>query len=117
MPEATKKIEINAENKAVGRLATEVSNILQNKNNPNYEPNKIQSPIITILNISKLKISDKKLDENRFTHHSGYPGGLKRISWREVFSKSPEDLFLRIVKNMIPSNRHKKELMKLIKFQ
>lgn len=108
--------EIDAKGKAIGRIATEVVKILVGKNKPNYTPNMISNAVVTIKNINKISISQKKIESTLIYWHSQYPGGLKTKSWLDVFKKSPEKLFIKVISNMLPDNRHKKELLKRIKF-
>ncbi|MFA5134673.1 MAG: 50S ribosomal protein L13 [Patescibacteria group bacterium] len=111
------KYEIDATGKPYGRLATSVVTLIRGKHLASYEPNQLQNIQVTIINLEKARISDKKLDSTVFFHSSGYPGGLKKTSWRELYQKNPRQLFLKVLDNMLPTNRHKRQLLKQIKFQ
>jgi large subunit ribosomal protein L13 len=112
-----KTYEIDATGKAMGRLASEVAIIITGKKQSNYLPNTIPLVKVIISNIDKVKISDKKLKDNIFYQHSGYPGGLKEKQWSDIFNKNPQLLFMKIINNMIPSNKLKKHLLKKIIFE
>ncbi|MDP2683871.1 MAG: 50S ribosomal protein L13 [bacterium] len=119
MKQVNKKIEtyeIDAKGRSIGRIASEVATLLLGKNKPDYTPNQMAKIIVNISNLKKVKISPKKLEQTVFYRHSGYPGGLKTLHWNDVWKKNPQDLFMKVVSNMIPNNRHKSELLKKIKF-
>jgi len=105
--------KIDATNKAVGRLASEVAIIIRGKKMVSYTPHVIPMVQVNISNINKIKINDKKF-KNMHYKHSGYPGGLKKIRWQKYYEKGPEKLFMKVLSNMIPSNRQKKHLLKRI---
>lgn len=115
--ENLKTYEIDATGKAIGRLASEVAIIITGKKQSNYLPNTIPLVKVIISNIDRLRISEKKLKDNVFYHHSGYPGGLKKKQWSDIFNKNPQLLFMKIINNMIPSNKLKKHLLKKITFE
>ncbi len=115
--EKLKTYEVDATGKAMGRLASEVAIIITGKKQVNYLPNTIPLVKVIISNIDKVRISEKKLKDNVFYHHSGYPGGLKEKQWSEIFNKNPQLLFMKIVNNMITSNKLKKNLLKKIIFE
>ncbi|XOU94871.1 MAG: uL13 family ribosomal protein [Candidatus Kerfeldbacteria bacterium] len=110
------KYEVDAEGEALGRVATKVATYLLGKNLPSYQPNKVANVLVEISNIDKVKTSQKKLKDTIIYTHSGYPGGLKEKKWMVLFNKNPELLFMKVVNNMVPSNRLKKEILKNIKF-
>ena len=121
MATGTKKInskiyKVDAKGKVLGRIATEVASIIMGKNKPNFEKNISSSNVVIISNIDKVKISEKKLDKNIIYRFTGYPGGIKRKKWREIYEKNPQELFIKIVKNMISDNKLKKLALKRIKF-
>jgi len=111
-----KTYKIDATSRPIGRLATEVANLVMGKRKPNFERNKLSNTEVIILNIDKVKLTEKKLDKNFIYKHSGYPGGSKHKSWRIIYDKSPKTLFLKVIDNMIPRNRFKKHQLKNIKF-
>lgn len=115
--ENLKTYEIDAAGKAIGRLASEVAIIVTGKKQSNYTPNMIPSVKVIISNIDKIKISEKKLKNNIFYQHSGYPGGLKKKQWSEIFNKNPQLLFMKIINNMVPNNKLRKHLLKKIIFE
>ncbi|MFH0856820.1 MAG: 50S ribosomal protein L13 [bacterium] len=108
--------KIDAENQAAGRVATKVANLLMGKNNPSYAPNVDIGDFVEVINANKLKFTGKKLDQKKYYHYSGYPGGLKEKKLREVFEKQPWRVIHKAVYNMLPKNKLRKEFIKRLKF-
>ena len=100
-----KKI-INAENKTLGRVATEAAMALMGKDSVNYQPNVVADVVVVIENAAKTKITDKKKNEKEYSRYSGYPGGLKFEKLDKVIKeKGYEEVYQRAVKGMLPANR------------
>jgi large subunit ribosomal protein L13 len=108
---------IDAEGKSLGRLATEVAVILRGKNKPEFVPHMDMGDFVVIKNVEKIKITGKKLEQKKYFHHSGYPGGIKEIVMGKLFEKSPSDVFKRTVEGMLPHNKLKREQIKRLKFE
>jgi large subunit ribosomal protein L13 len=109
-------VRIDATHKPLGRLASEVAMIVRGKNRPSFLPHRLPAVEITISNIEKIGISEKKLDAQTYKWFTRYPGGLKSKKWRELLAKNPRGLFLNAVKRMLPANRLRAPLLKMIKF-
>jgi len=112
-----KKIErklhkIDATNKTVGRLATQIATVLRGKNKAEFEPHLDLGDIVEINNISKLKFTGKKLEQKKYFRYSGYPGGLKESKMSEVFKFNPAQVLQRAVREMLPNNKLRKNMMK-----
>ncbi|MBR2835058.1 MAG: 50S ribosomal protein L13 [Coriobacteriales bacterium] len=86
----------------LGRLATEVANILRGKNKPQYTPHVDTGDFVIIINADKVRLTGNKEDEKVWYRHSGYIGGLKKETWREAMEKHPERIIERAVKGMLP---------------
>jgi large subunit ribosomal protein L13 len=106
---------INAEGQKIGRLATSIATVLQGKNKPTYTPNVDSGDVVEVVNVEKMEISDKKASQKSYYDYSGYPRGLKAISFKGLFSSSPEKILIRAVSRMLPKNRlHAPRLKRLI---
>lgn len=106
---------IDATNQKLGRLASKISLILQGKLNADYEPRLAGKDRVIIKNASKIAVSGKKYHKKIYYHHTGYMGHLKKKLFKEVFVKSPEEVLLKAVYNMLPKNRlRQKRLNRLI---
>ncbi len=108
-------IKIDAKNASIGRLASNVAHSIQGKTIPSFKTLNPPTVKVEIENIHSMKISDKQLNKH-FHRYSGYPGGLKTIYWRKLYQENPSKLFIKVLTNMLPANRHKKLFLKNIKF-
>ena len=96
---------IDAEDKVLGRLATEVASILRGKNKPIYTPHVDTGEHVIIINADKIKLTGNKLKQKNYTYHTGYPGGLREIPYSLLMEKNPEKIIELAVKGMLPKNR------------
>ncbi|CCO07831.1 50S ribosomal protein L13 [Desulforamulus hydrothermalis] len=96
---------IDAEGKALGRVAAEAARILRGKHTPMYTPHVDTGDHVIVINADKVILTGKKLDQKMYTRHSGYPGGLKQFSYRIMLDKRPELMVEKAVKGMLPHNR------------
>ena len=93
---------IDATDVTLGRLASEVANILRGKNKPQYAPNVDMGDYVIIVNAEKISVTGKKLDNKIYYHHSEYVGGMKQTTLREKLKKKPEQVIELAVKGMLP---------------
>ena len=98
-------VVINAENKVLGRLASQVARIIRGKHKANYTPHVDCGDRVIVINASKIRMTGKKWDDKALIRHTGYPGGQRVASPRQLFSKSPALLIERAVRGMLPKNR------------
>jgi len=104
---------IDATNKAIGRTATEVAVLLMGKNDPSFEKNIVSGNKVTIINASKVKMTEKKAREVLHETYSGYPGGLKFKSIKHLIEKKGYgELFELAVYGMLPANKLRAKMMK-----
>ena len=104
--------KIDAKNKIVGRISTEIALILRGKNKPEFEPHNDCGDIVEIDNINQLRFTGKKLDQKKYYHYSGYPGGLKEKKLKDIVEKDPGDILKRAVREMLPPVKFRKNMMK-----
>ena len=105
---------VDAENKVLGRLASEIATRLRGKHKPNYSAHMDVGDFIVVVNAEKVKLTGNKFDDKVYYHHSGYMGGLKERSAREVLEKKPTELLRMAVKGMLSKNSlGRKQLKKL----
>ena len=95
---------VDAEGKTLGRLATEIASRLRGKHKPTYTPFLDTGDNVIVINVDKLVLTGKKLDDKKYRHHSGFPGGLKEVDYRTLMAKNPEKAFEIAVKGMLPKN-------------
>lgn len=108
---------INAEGKILGRLATEIADLLRGKNKPDFVRNQDMGDFVTVENMNKIKVSGRKMEQKKYYHHTGYLGGLKEISLGKLFSKKPNEILKRAVSGMLPKNKLRDKQIKRLKFQ
>lgn len=93
---------VDATNMTLGRLASEVAKVLRGKNKPIFTPFLDMGDYVIIVNADKVKVTGRKLDQKVYYHHSGYVGGLKQTTLREMMAKKPERVVELAVKGMLP---------------
>ncbi len=106
---------INAEGKVLGRLASEVANLLRGKGKPLYVDFLDCGDYVIIVNAEKIKLSGNKLEQKKYYSHSGYPGGIKEKTLRELMEKNPEEVIRNAVRGMIPKNKLGRAMNKKLK--
>jgi large subunit ribosomal protein L13 len=113
----TTRFKIDATNRPIGRVATEVAVILMGKNSPDYRPNVDNENRVRVLNVSNAKFTGKKLDQKVYYRHSLYPGGLKETPVRKVLENNPQEVMRIAVRNMLPNNRLRNNRLKRLSFK
>jgi len=105
-PETVKRdwYVIDAENKVLGRLATEIARRLRGKHKAEYTPHVDTGDYIIVINADKIAVTGNKETDKMYHHHTGYPGGLKTISLDKQRIKAPERIIETAVKGMLPKN-------------
>ncbi|MGN0793968.1 MAG: 50S ribosomal protein L13 [Aristaeellaceae bacterium] len=93
---------VDAEGQALGRVASQVANILRGKNKPIYTPNVDTGDYVIIINASKVILTGKKLDQKIYYKHSGYVGGLKETKYRKLLAEKPEFAMRKAIVGMLP---------------
>lgn len=106
---------IDATNKTLGRLATEVANLLRGKHKPIYTPHVDTGDHVIVINSEKVKLTGNKLLQKKQYRHSGFPGGLKEVNYQTLLEKHPERVIEVAVKGMIPRNRLGRQVIKKLK--
>ena len=96
---------IDAEGVNLGRLATKVATVLRGKHKPTYTPNMDVGDHVIIINCKDAVLTGRKLDQKVYRHHSGYIGGMKEISAKDMLSNNPEKAMMLAIKGMLPHNR------------
>ena len=93
---------VDAQGQTLGRLASEVAKVLRGKNKPIYTPHMDCGDYVVIINADKIVVTGKKLDQKIYYHHSGFVGGMKETTLREMLQKKPEQVVELVVKGMLP---------------
>ena len=98
-------VVVDANDQILGRVASKVAKLLRGKYKPNFTPHVDCGDNVIVINADKIKLTGKKWSDRKFFYYSLYPGGQKEVSPAEIFAKSPEKLFERTVKGMLPKNK------------
>jgi large subunit ribosomal protein L13 len=106
---------VDAQGKTLGRLATRVASILKGKHKPGYSPFMDVGDFVIVVNADKIHVTGRKMDDHIYYQHSGYPGGLSRISLRDQLAKHPTRAVERAVKGMLPKNRLGRQMFRKLK--
>lgn len=106
---------IDAADKTLGRLATEVATLLRGKHKPEFTPHIDTGDFIIVINAEKVLLTGKKLKQKFYYRHSGYPGGLKAISCGDLMRKNPCKVIELAVKGMLPHNKLGRATFKKLK--
>ncbi|HHT9120878.1 MAG TPA: 50S ribosomal protein L13 [Candidatus Hypogeohydataceae bacterium YC41] len=96
---------VDAEGKILGRLAARIATILQGKHKAIYTPHVDTGDYVVVVNAEKVKLTGKKPEKKTYQRYSGYPGGLKILSFKEMLGKHPEDIIKLAVRRMVPKNK------------
>lgn len=103
---------VDAEDLVLGRMSSKVAKLLRGKYKPNYTPHVDCGDNVIIVNAEKIQLTGNKWDGRTFFRHTGYPGGRRDISPRDLFNKDPRRLIERAVKGMLPKNKLGSKLLK-----
>lgn len=111
----TQEHTIDAKGKKLGRVASEAANILMGKNDPSFQRHTLADTQVTIVNASQIDIRPKKLSQKTYIHNTGYPGGLRQRTMRQVIDrKGYEEVFKKAIYGMLPGNKLRQHMMKHI---
>ncbi len=95
---------IDAEGKPLGRVATEAAKLLRGKHKPTFTPNMDVGDHVIVINCSKVILTGNKLNQKVYRHHSGYIGGMKEVSAKDMLQNNPEKAMMLAIKGMLPHN-------------
>ncbi|MCA9914848.1 MAG: 50S ribosomal protein L13 [Anaerolineae bacterium] len=93
---------VDAKDQTLGRLATRIAAILRGKHKPEFVPNLDVGDYVIVLNCDKIHVTGRRLDQKRYWRHSGYPGGIRSVTLREMLERHPERAIEFAVKGMLP---------------
>lgn len=108
-------VVVDASGQTVGRLATQVASVLRGKHKPDFTPHQAGGDYVIVVNAGKVVFTGNKLDQKVYTRYTGYQGGLKSTTAREMLDKNPERVLERAVWGMLPKNRLGRKLIRRLK--
>ena len=106
---------LDAANKPLGRVATEAARLLRGKHKPTYTPNIDVGDHVIIINCDKVVLTGRKLDQKIYRSHSGYIGGMKEITAKDLLAKNPERMMTHAVVGMLPHTRLGRQMAKKLR--
>jgi large subunit ribosomal protein L13 len=108
-------LHVDADGQTLGRLSSEVAKLLRGKHKPNFTPHVDCGDNVVVTNAEKINLTGKKWEAKEYIRHTGYPGGQRSLTARELFGKNPERLIEKSVKGMLPKNKLGAELFRNLK--
>ena len=103
---------VDATDKTLGRLSSQIASVLRGKNKPTYTPSMDTGDYVIVINADKIKVTGKKMDQKIYYRHSDYVGGMKEATLKEMMAKKPEDVIKLAVKGMLPKGPLGRAMMK-----
>ncbi len=106
---------VDVDNKVLGRVATEIANILRGKKKPIYTPSVDTGDFVIVVNAAKIALTGNKMADKEYHHHTGFPGGLKTTTAGKLIEKKPEEIIKKAVKGMLPKNKLARHMLSKLK--
>ena len=106
---------VDASNQNLGRLASNVAQVIRGKHKPFFTPNLDMGDFVVVINADKISLSGKKSDTKKYWRHTGFPGGQKEVSFNQMKEKYPDRVITNAVKGMLPHNRLGRKLLTHLK--
>jgi large subunit ribosomal protein L13 len=106
---------VDADGRVVGRLATQIANVLRGKHKPSFTPHVDSGDFVVVINAAKVKFSGRKLEDKLYIRHTGWPGGVRRATAGRVMQERPERVLRSAVTGMLPKNRLGRKLATKLK--
>ena len=106
---------VDAEGKHLGRLATEIVRVLRGKNKPQYTPHVDVGDFVVVVNADRVAVTGRKAEQRVYRRHSGYPGGMKEISYEQMLGRKPTEVLRKAVYGMMPKTRLARKQFKKLK--
>ena len=106
---------VDASDKTLGRLSTNIAKILMGKNKPEYTPHNDVGDYVVVINAEKIKVTGNKNDQKMYYRHTGYPGGIKSQNFNDLIASYPDRVITSAVKGMLPKNKLSNSVIKKLK--
>ena len=106
---------VDASDKTLGRLSTNIAKILMGKNKPEYTPHNDVGDYVVVINAEKIKVTGNKNEQKMYYRHTGYPGGIKSQNFNDLIASNPDRVITSAVKGMLPKNKLSNSVIKKLK--
>jgi large subunit ribosomal protein L13 len=103
---------VDADGEIVGRLATKIASVIRGKHKPDFTPHADMGDYVIVINADKVRFTGNKLDDKEYTRYTGYPGGLRRRTAKEMLEKRPNQVLELAVKGMLPKTKLGRAMIK-----
>lgn len=110
-------ITIDASGKPLGRLAVQVADMIRGKTKTSFARNLDAGDFVVVKNVGAMRLTGRKLEQKKYYHHSGFPGGLKTEALKNLFVEHPEEVLKKAVYGMLPTNKLRALAMKRLQFE
>ena len=111
----TKWYLVDGERQILGRLASQIAFIVRGKHKPEFTPHMDLGDHVVVINADKVKVTGRKTEQKQYIRYTGYPGGLRSITFNKLIHKSPEKVLYHAVKGMLPKNSLGRKMMKKVR--
>jgi large subunit ribosomal protein L13 len=106
---------VDAEGRTLGRLATEIARLLRGKTKPQYTPHVDTGDFVVVVNADRVNVTGRKAEQKLYRRHTGYPGGLKEVSYETMMDRKPAEILRKAVYGMMPKTRLARQQFKKLK--
>jgi len=106
---------VDATDKVLGRLASQIAQVLKGKHKPTYAPHMDMGDHVVVVNVDKIRVTGSKADKKVYHRHTGYPGGLRTTSFERMMGDHPDRVLKKAVCGMLPNNRLGRQLLKKLR--
>jgi large subunit ribosomal protein L13 len=106
---------VDADGKTLGRLATQIADVLRGKRKPTYTPHVDVGDFVIVVNAEKVAVTGDKREKKLYWRHSGYPGGIRSRTLGDLLEKRPEEVIRKAIKGMLPRNRLARQQLRKLK--
>jgi large subunit ribosomal protein L13 len=106
---------IDAEGQTLGRLAAEIARLLRGKNKPQYTPHIDTGDFVVVVNADRAAVTGKKAEQKVYRRHTGYPGGLREVSYEQMLERKPTEILRKAVRGMMPKTRLGRQQLRKLK--
>ncbi|NDJ86821.1 MAG: 50S ribosomal protein L13 [Chloroflexi bacterium] len=106
---------VDAQGQTLGRMASRIAMVLRGKNKSTFAPHMDMGDFVVVINAEKIHVTGRRLDQKIYYRHSGYPGGMRQLTLRQMLEKHPERVIEIAVRGMLPKNRLGRQMLKKLK--
>ncbi len=106
---------VDASGQVLGRLATQIAHLLRGKHKPTFTPSMDGGDFVIVVNADKVQLTGRKVEQKMYYRHSGYPGGLREIPFKEMMAKHPDRVVRLAVKGMLPKSRMGRKMLRKLR--